>query len=49
MVSPDPRAILPTHRLHIPRRLWRVWKQKPFRITADTAFASNSRLRPNTA
>lgn len=36
--SPDPRAILPTHRLHIPRRLWRVWKQKPFRITADTAF-----------
>ncbi|HOV32761.1 MAG TPA: leucyl/phenylalanyl-tRNA--protein transferase [Candidatus Hydrogenedens sp.] len=36
--SPDPRAVLPTHILHIPRRLWRVWKQKPFQITADTAF-----------
>ncbi len=36
--SPDPRAVLFINRLHIPRRLWRVWKQELFRITADTAF-----------
>lgn len=36
--SPDPRAVLPIHLLHIPHRLWREWKKKPFRITADTSF-----------
>ncbi len=36
--SPDPRAVLPTHSLHIPQRLWREWKNKSFRITADTSF-----------
>jgi len=36
--SPDPRAVLPTHLLHIPQRLWREWKRKPFEITADTSF-----------
>jgi len=36
--SPDPRAVLPTHLLHIPQRLWREWKRSPFSITADTSF-----------
>lgn len=36
--SPDPRAVLPAHLLHIPRRLWREWKKKPMHITADTSF-----------
>ncbi len=36
--SPDPRAVLPAHSLHIPQRLWREWKKNPFHITADTAF-----------
>ncbi|MCX8063573.1 MAG: leucyl/phenylalanyl-tRNA--protein transferase [Candidatus Hydrogenedentes bacterium] len=36
--SPDPRAILPPQKLHIPRRLWREWKKRSFNITADTVF-----------
>ncbi len=36
--SPDPRAILPPEKLHIPRRLWREWKKFDFIIKADSAF-----------
>lgn len=36
--SPDPRAVLPPHLLHIPRRLWREWSKHELVITADMAF-----------
>src|SRR5215813_7601443 len=35
---PEKRAILDFNELHIPRRLARVQKQKPFRFTIDQAF-----------
>lgn len=37
--SPDPRAVLPLERFHIPRRLVRRLRQKQWQITCDTAFA----------
>lgn len=36
--SPDPRAILPLDRFHIPHGLARVLKRKPFEIRFNTAF-----------
>lgn len=36
--SPDPRAVLPLARFHIPRRLARRLRQKQWRVTCDTAF-----------
>ena len=38
-LQPDPRAILPLDGLHIPRRLCRRLRRRPFRITVDRAFA----------
>ena len=38
--SPDPRLILRTKWLHIPRRLKRAARQSPFSITVNTAFES---------
>src|SRR5262245_53568874 len=35
---PEKRAILDFNELHMPRRLARVQKQKPFRFTIDQAF-----------
>jgi leucyl/phenylalanyl-tRNA--protein transferase len=36
--SPDPRAILPLDRFHIPHALRRVVRRKPFEITFDKEF-----------
>ena len=36
--SPQPRAILEFHHLHIPRSLARVLRHNPFTITVDQAF-----------
>jgi len=36
--GPDPRAILPLDRFHVPRRLARAARQGRFEIRADTAF-----------
>jgi leucyl/phenylalanyl-tRNA--protein transferase len=36
--SPDPRAIIPLDRVHIPRRLAATIRQNRFRITTDTRF-----------
>lgn len=36
--SPDPRGILELDRLHIPRSLARVLRQKPYELTVDRAF-----------
>jgi leucyl/phenylalanyl-tRNA--protein transferase len=36
--SPDPRAILPLDRLHVPRRLARTIRGEKFEIQLDTAF-----------
>src|SRR5437762_6518537 len=36
--SPDPRAIFELHRFHIPRRLAKFLRQRPFEITCDRAF-----------
>jgi leucyl/phenylalanyl-tRNA--protein transferase len=38
--DPDPRAILPLNRFHVPRRLGRTVRQGHFDIRFDTAFAS---------
>jgi leucyl/phenylalanyl-tRNA--protein transferase len=38
--SPDPRAILPLDRFHVPRSLARVLRRGAFEIRTDTAFAS---------
>jgi len=38
--DPDPRAILPLDRFHIPRSLRRVIKQRPFTLRVDTAFGA---------
>ena len=37
-LSPDPRAILPLDSFHVPRRLARLARQKPYEITFDTSF-----------
>lgn len=36
--DPDPRAILPLDRFHVPRRLTRTVRQEPFDIRVDAAF-----------
>jgi leucyl/phenylalanyl-tRNA---protein transferase len=36
--SPDPRAIIPLDRFHVPRRLARVLRQQMFRVEIDRAF-----------
>ncbi len=36
--SPDPRAIIPLDRLHVPARLQRLIRQGAFRVQIDTAF-----------
>jgi leucyl/phenylalanyl-tRNA--protein transferase len=38
--SPDPRAILPLDRFHVPRSLVRVIRRGAFEVRTDTAFAS---------
>ncbi len=35
---PHDRALIPIDDLHIPKRLLRTLKQKPYRVTMDTAF-----------
>lgn len=37
--APDPRAIIPTDGLHVPRRLGRELRRHPFRLTLDQDFA----------
>lgn len=36
--APDPRAVLPLERFHVPRSLARVVRQRRYRVTADAAF-----------
>jgi leucyl/phenylalanyl-tRNA--protein transferase len=36
--DPDPRTILPFDQFHVPRRLARTARQRPFEIRVDTAF-----------
>ncbi|MSP23803.1 MAG: leucyl/phenylalanyl-tRNA--protein transferase [Myxococcales bacterium] len=36
--SPDPRFVLATHALHVPKSLRRVVNQRAFTVTLDTAF-----------
>lgn len=36
--KPHQRALLPIENLHIPKRLLRTLKQKPYRVTTDAAF-----------
>ena len=38
--EPDPRAILPLDRFHIPRSLARTLQKNPFEIRVDTAFTA---------
>ena len=54
-VDPHHRGILPLDGFHIPRRLRRVIRQKPFTVTCDTVFeaviracAEATEKRPNT-
>lgn len=37
--DPDPRALLPIAGLHVPHRLARKIRQRPYRVTFDRAFA----------
>jgi leucyl/phenylalanyl-tRNA---protein transferase len=37
--SPDPRTVLPTDELRIPRSLAKRIRQRPYRVTLDQAFA----------
>jgi leucyl/phenylalanyl-tRNA--protein transferase len=37
--SPDPRAVLPPSRLHVPRRLRRTLRGRSLRLSLDTAFS----------
>ena len=55
LVDPDIRGVLPLDRFHVPRRLARTIRAKPFEIRVDTAFTSVVQLcaeaapdRPNT-
>ena len=36
--SPDPRLVLEPSRIHVPRRLERILRQRRFRFSLDTAF-----------
>jgi len=36
--SPDPRLVLVSRRIHVPRSLQKTMKRRPFRLTMDTAF-----------
>jgi leucyl/phenylalanyl-tRNA--protein transferase len=36
--SPDPRAVIPLDRFHVPRSLARVVAKRPFELRTDTAF-----------
>jgi len=36
--SPDPRAVIPLERFHVPRSLARVRAKRPFEIRSDTVF-----------
>ncbi len=36
--SPDPRALIPLDRFHVPRSLARVIAKRPFELRTDTAF-----------
>jgi leucyl/phenylalanyl-tRNA--protein transferase len=36
--SPDPRMVLEAGDLHVPKRLERTMRRRPFRVTLDTAF-----------
>lgn len=38
--DPDPRAILPIERFHVPRRLARTMRQQTFQLHTDTAFGA---------
>ena len=38
--SPDPRAVLPLEKFHVPNALRRVVRRKPFEITIDKAFSA---------
>ena len=38
--SPDPRAVLPLEKFHVPHALRRVVRRKPFEITIDKAFSA---------
>lgn len=42
--QPDPRAILPLDRFHVPRSLRRIIKQQLFQITTDRAFEAVMRF-----
>jgi leucyl/phenylalanyl-tRNA--protein transferase len=37
-LSPDPRAVLPLDRFHVPRRLAQTIRARKFRVTTDLAF-----------
>jgi leucyl/phenylalanyl-tRNA--protein transferase len=37
-ITSDPRFVLPIGRLHVPRSLARLERQRPFELRADTAF-----------
>ncbi len=37
-INPDVRGVLPLARFHVPRRLARTLRQRPFRLTVDQAF-----------
>ena len=41
--SPDPRGVLPLGNVHVPRRLARTLRHRPFEIRVDTAFAETIR------
>lgn len=36
--SPDPRMVLEAGKLHVPRRLEKTLRRRPYRLTLDTAF-----------
>jgi leucyl/phenylalanyl-tRNA---protein transferase len=38
--SPDPRMVLTTATLHVPKSLRKVMRRSPYRITLDTAFGA---------
>ena len=37
-INPDVRGVLPLTRFHVPRRLARTLRKRPFRVTVDRAF-----------
>jgi len=50
--DPDPRGVLPIAELHVPKKLQRTIKKRPYRITFDKAFEGVMRgcadVRPDT-